>query len=362
MRASTIRLIVLALIGVAALTLLVSVRTVLTPFFIGLLIAYLLAPAVAYGERHKLPRGVAVALVYLMLILALVLLGNWLVPRLFAELVRMAESLPAYTTQVQDLIAQAQARYQFVPPSVRQVIEQSAANVGSGLLDILKNAIQGSTGLVSGLVSFAFAWLLAIYFLLDWHKLGDRCLALVPPAHRAVVQDAAADMDKMLGGYLRGMILVASITGLLSGMIVFIAGLRFALLFGLLSAAGEFIPYIGPLAAAAAPVIMAWLRSPVLALKVAIAYIVVQQIQSSFISPRIVGRSLGLHPVVILFALLAGQMLFGMPGMLFAAPVAGLINVAWGHAAPWLFPVHRRVVAEPIAPAPPSPPNDGQDA
>lgn len=336
MRSNAARWIVIGLVAAATLLLAFRLRAVLSPFLTGLVIAYLLAPAAAFFQRRGLSRGLAVAAVYATVIVVFSLVAVWVMPRVFAELARLAENLPAYTEQIQGLIAQAQARYEFVPPSVRQVIEQTAADLGAGLMTAVKTAIQGSAGFVSGLANFVFAWIVSVYFLLDWRKIGQRCLALLPLASRPVAEQLAADLDDLLGGYLRGMAMLAVITGVASGFIVLIAGLRFALLFGILSAVGEFIPYFGPLAAAAAPVIMAWLRSPALALKVAIAYIMVQQIQSNVISPKVVGDRLGLHPLAILFALLAGQSLFGVPGMLLAAPVAGMLGILIRYASRWL--------------------------
>lgn len=335
MRADAVRLAMIGLLVVGGLWFLVSVRAILTPFIVGLLLAYLLAPAVAFFERKRLPRRLAVAVVYLILLLIFALLGLWLLPRAFAELGRLAESIPAYTAQAQALIARAQARYQFIPPSARQMIEQATANLGGGLLGVVRNAVHGGTGLVAGVLNFLFAWLLAAYFLADWRALGARCLALLPPKARPFAEEAVADLDRMVGGYFRGLIVVAGLTGLFSGLVALVAGLRYALLFGLLSAVGEFIPYIGPVAAAAAPVIMAWLRSPALALKVALAYLVIQQVMDNVVGPRIVGQRLGLHPVAVMFALLAGERLFGLPGMILAAPVAGVIGVALRRGAGW---------------------------
>jgi len=335
MRADAVRLVVIGLLVVGGFWFLVSVRSILTPFIIGLLLAYLLAPAVTFFERKRLSRRLAVAVVYLAVIAACALLGLWLGPRMFAELARLAENIPAYTAQAQALIARAQARYQFIPPSARQMIEQATANLGGELLGVVRNAVHGGTGLVAGLANFLFSWLLAAYFLADWRELGARCLALLPPAARPLAQEAFADLDRMVGGYFRGLVVVAGLTGLCSGVVALLAGLRYALLFGLLSAVGEFIPYVGPLTAAAAAVIMAWLRSPALALKVALAYLVVQQVIDNVVAPRIVGERLGLHPVAVMFALLAGERLFGLPGMILAAPVAGVIGVALRRGAHW---------------------------
>jgi len=331
-RVRVIALLALALVSVA---LLYRVRAVLVPFALAIALAYLLAPAVGFLERRRLSRALAIGLVYLALLAGIGSLLFYLIPSLVGELERLAQNLPVYTAQVRGLVEYFQQRYRHaaLPDPLRQIIDESVASVGDNLLAMVRRTVQGILGFASQLVDIVLAPVLAFYFLLDWENIGRRLVATLPTRQRPAILAAAADMDRMLGGYIRSEIIVSAIVGALSGLATALLGLRFAVLFGVISALAEFIPYFGPVIGAAPPVALALLRSPTLALKVAVAYAIIQQLESSLIAPKIVGDHVGLHPLVIIFALLAGGKLAGVPGMLLAVPVAGVLKILGSHLA-----------------------------
>lgn len=331
-RGRVIALLALTLLGI---TFLYRVRAVLAPFALAIALAYLLAPAVGFLERRRLSRAVAIALVYLALLASIGTLLFYLIPALVGELERLAQNLPVYTAQVRGLVEYFQQRYRHaaLPDPLRQVIDESVASVGDSLLAMIRRTVQGLLGFASQLFDIVLAPVLAFYFLLDWENIGRRLMTALPTRQRPAILAAAADMDRMLGGYIRSEIIVSAIVGALSGLATALFGLRFAALFGVISALAEFIPYFGPIIGAAPPIALALLRSPALALKVAVAYAVIQQLESSLIAPKIVGDHVGLHPLVIIFALLAGGKLAGVPGMLVAVPVAGVLKILASHLA-----------------------------
>ncbi|MGE5559856.1 MAG: AI-2E family transporter [Chloroflexota bacterium] len=328
---------VLSLLALVALAVafLYRVRTALTPFVLAVILAYLLAPAVDFLGRRRLSRLVAIIVVYLLLFVAIGSFFVYLIPSLVGELERLAQNLPLYTAQVRGLVEYYQLRYRHavLPEPVRQVIDESVASVGSSLLGLVRRIVAGILSFAPQLVNVVLAPVLAFYFLLDWNAIGGRLMAALPARRRPAILAATADMDRMLGGYVRSEIIVAALVGGLSGLAMLILGLRFAVVFGVISAIGELVPYFGPFLAALPPVALALLRSPALAVKVAIAYVIIQQIEGNIIAPKIVGDHVGLHPLVVIFALLAGGSLAGVPGMLLAVPAAGVLKILGSHIA-----------------------------
>lgn len=339
MSARTTRIIALAALAAAIALFVWRVRDILSPFIAGLVIAYLLAPLVGTLTRRRLSRSLAIALVYLMLFALIGTFLFYLIPGLVVELTRLAQNLPGYTEQAQGLITQLQQRYQLesMPDQVRQVIINAVTTVGTRLLTAVQRSLEGVVNVVSALVKVGLSLILSVYFLNDWEAIGRALQGLMPARLRPVILAAAADLDRMLGSYIRSMIIVATIIGLLSGVATGLWGLRFALLFGLIAGIMEFIPYFGPVLAAVPPIILALFTSPTLALKVAITYVVIQQLESTIISPKIVGEHVGVRPVTIVFALLAGQALAGIPGMLLAVPVAGSLKIIGSHCGRYLM-------------------------
>lgn len=349
MAARTTRVITLVALAVIAVVFFWRIRSALSPFIAGLILAYLLAPAVGFLTRRRLSRALAIAVVYLLLFAIIGTLLVYLVPALVVELNRLAQNLPGYTAQAQTLIAQLQQRYQtaIIPEQVRTVILNAVTTVGTRLLATVQTSLEGIVDLVSTLFRVGLSLILSVYFLNDWESIGHGLQALMPARFRPTLIATAAELDRMLGSYIRSMIIVATIIGVLAGLATQLWGLRFSLIFGLIAGVMEFIPYFGPVLAAAAPIILALFTSPALALKVGVTYLVIQQIESTIISPKIVGEHVGLRPLVIVFALLAGETIAGIPGMLIAVPVASSLKIIGSQFGRFLMERE----AEPAAPS-----------
>lgn len=328
-----VRVVALLAAAVLAFAFLLRVRAVLTPFVLATILAYLLAPAVRFLGRRRLSRFLAIIVLYLVLLAIIGSFFFYLIPSLVAELEKLAQNLPGYTAQVQGLVQYFQQRYRHaaLPDPVRQVIDESVAGIGNTLLDFVRRTVQDILGFAPQLINVILAPVLAFYLLLDWDAIGRQLMAALPARRRPAILAALADMDRMLGGYVRSEIIVAAIVGGLSGLAMALLGLRFALVFGVISGIGELIPYFGPVLAAIPPIAFALLRSPGLAIKVGVAYVVIQQLEGNVIGPKIVGDHVGLHPLVIIFALLAGGTVAGIPGMLLAVPIAGVIKILGSH-------------------------------
>jgi len=323
------RLALLFFSGGALLLTAYYLRAALIPFILALFLTYLLSPPVDYLTRRGLRRVYAIIVVYLLVTGLVVGLGASLIPQLLAELDRLVTTIPGVLRQVQDIVQQVQADYTRVPlpESVRRVLDDTIAGLQESLLTFLGGIVQGVIDFFPGVLSLVLAPVLAFYLLKDLSLLKRRALELVPARHRREVVRFAGEVDEVLAGFVRGQLTVALLVAVLVSTGLSLVGLRFALAFGLFAGLTEIIPYFGPVIGAVPPVLLALVRSPWLALRVVIVFIVVQQLESAIVSPRIVGKNVGLHPLFVIFALLVGGQLGGFWGLILAVPVAAVVRV-----------------------------------
>lgn len=322
------RLIGLLLLGLG-LYLVYLVRVILPPFIIALIIAYLLNPLVETIENLKVPRVVAILIVYTTVVAVVSLVVFYGVPKVLRELNRFADAIPIYTEQVQDYIRVAHRDYSKtnIPESIRQVTDETIKEAEELLISTVRNIADAILGLFSQLLSLVIAPILSFYMLKDWDLMGRYVFSLFPTDWREEAAYLFHQMDLVLTKFIRGHLLVVFIVGSLTAIGLALIGVKFALLLGILAGIADIIPYFGPIIGAVPAIAIALLHSKYQALYAAGVMLLVQQLESNIISPKILGDSVGLHPLVIIFALLAGGQLFGIAGMLLAVPVTAVARI-----------------------------------
>ena len=310
------------------------VRSSLYPFVIALLLAYLLNPAVCYLEQKGIARNWSILLLYALLFAVIVLGGMRLVPVLVIDLEGFAKEWPQILQKTEELFYLFQIHYQnsALPVSWRIVLDNailSLQHAGQAFALELANSIMG---LITHSIGLALTPVLAFYFLHDWNIIQANLLVLVPCRLRREIILACKDIDKVLSGVIRGQLTVALIVGLLVSIGLYFFHVPFALLIGITAGLLDVVPYFGAFIGAAPAVTLALLESPLLALKVALLFFCIHQLEGSIIGPKILGESVGLHPLTVIFCLFAGGELFGLLGMLLAVPVAAVGKVVAKHS------------------------------
>jgi predicted PurR-regulated permease PerM len=172
---------------------------------------------------------------------------------------------------------------------------------------------------------------IAIYFLADWKILEQGFLRVIPQRWRMEWRRLWQDINHVIRQFVRGNIIVAVIVGVLIGVGVKLVGMEYALLIGLICGVSDLIPYFGPVIGAVPSVLLALIKSPGMALKVILIILIVQQLEGNVISPKLMGESVGLHPLWVVFALLASGEIAGFWGMFLAVPLAAVIRVVLKH-------------------------------
>jgi predicted PurR-regulated permease PerM len=307
---------------------------ILLPFVAGMAIAYLLDPICDWLEGRGLSRTLAttaLTLVFLVLVAGGLLL---LVPLVAGQLAGFAARAPAYIEALRGQVEQLQQLIEArMEPDQMARIEAALAGSAQKLVGwstaLLGRLISGGAALANLLSLLVITPVVAFYLLRDWDHLIERVDAWLPRHQAETIREQMREVDRMLAGFVRGQSSVCLLLGVFYAAGLTLAGLEFGLLIGLAAGLLTFIPYVGSAVGLLASVGMAlvqfddWTRIAV----VAAIFLVGQVLEGNFLTPKLVGDRVGLHPVWVIFALLAGGLLFGLVGVLLALPVAAVVGV-----------------------------------
>ena len=310
-------------------------QEILLPFIAGFVLAYFLDPVADRLEKAGLPRHAATLVILAVAIAAVVLAVLLLAPILVDQAIKLANDLP-------DLMTSLMARLDEVTPqSLKDLLEQTgssatgsigdiASKLTGWLVSVLQTLLTGGLALVN-IVSLLFITpIVAFYLLLDWDHLVAKVDSWLPRDHLEEVRGIFRDIDKAMAGFIRGQGTVCLLLGLFYGVGLSLAGLKFGLAIGIGAGLLSFIPYVGALIggvlAIGVGLVQFWPDYTMVLIIIAI-FAAGQFIEGNFLSPKLVGGSIGLHPVWLMFALFAFGYLFGFVGLLLAVPMAAATGV-----------------------------------
>jgi predicted PurR-regulated permease PerM len=323
---------VLVLLAAFAL-LLGRVSAALVPFGIALIIVVLLRGAVDFLSSHKVPRAVSVALCYLGGLLVLGLALVFVLPVFAAQISAFAAALPGYLDKGYRLWADITAPKgnPVVPGWVTTVVlnvkDSAVASIGAWSSGGLSIAFAAGSQAVTLFVNIVLATIISFYTLLDLHKISEEAMRLVPERFREEVTHGLATVSRVLGGWMRGALLDALVVGTLISIGLAIVGVPYPVAIGIIGGLLNIVPYLGPVIAAVLAGLSGLVSGvPITALWAVLVVFAVQQFDSLWLNPRIMSQNVDLHPVLVVFSLLTGATLFGVPGMLLAVPVAAIVK------------------------------------
>lgn len=333
-------LLTIVLIGLGG-WLLYLLAPMLTPFLVGGLLAYLGNPAVNRLERWHLPRPLAVVLVFVLFLLLLIALLLYLIPAVQTQVAAFTAKLPTYLDWLQHTaLPQLQAwlgvDLALDMAALRQALLDHWREVGNSASALFLYVTRSGLSVIGWVVNLLLIPVVTFYLLLDWNRLLTRSLALVPPRRQTWVANLARETDEVLGSFLRGQLTVMLSLATVYSVGLTLVGLDLALPIGVLAGLASFIPYAGFLGGLIAAALAAYLQFhdwlPLL--WVGGVFLTGQVLDSLWLTPRLVGNRIGLHPVAVIFAVMAGGTLFGFTGVLLALPASAVLKV-------WLRHVHR---------------------
>lgn len=328
-------------IAVAAIVVFVLLRAlspVLTPFLFGAILAYLGTPLVALAERRGIPRSIGTLLFVLLVGLALCALFLVLVPLIRAEVTLAAQRLPdlanSLTTEAAPWVeSHLGIRLAFDFDTIRDFVSENMQSAQELSLKVLSGVTTGGRIVMSLLINLALVPVVMFYVLRDWNMLIARVDALVPPRWQSKTRTVASQIDDVLGEFLHGQLLVMAVLAIYYAVALKIAGLDRALAIGVLTGLLVFIPYVGfglGLILGIIAALLQWTGWPAF-IGVLSVYGIGQLLENYVLIPYLVGDRIGLHPLAVIFALLAFGQLFGFAGVLLALPVSAALLVGLRH-------------------------------
>lgn len=301
------------------------IRDVVFSFLFGAVLAYFLYRPVLWMEKKGLKRVWAIIVIYLLVIVTIGLLLWFTVPKLIQELSGLADILPQYASRLESFINQING-IQW-PGKLDQIIQDNTAKFENGIYVILQSFINVLYSVVSKALIIVFAPILAFYIIKDWEKIRVALSNILPPVTSREIGVLAKQIDGVIIEFSKGYLMIAGMIGLLVGVAAALIGVKYALLIGIISGLSELIPYFGPILGGIPAVGLALSQSPYTALYMAASIIVLQQVECNIITPKIIGERVGMHPLLMVFALLAGGKLMGIWGMIIAVPLAASFKI-----------------------------------
>lgn len=308
---------------------------ILLPFVAGMVLAYFLDPVADWLERRGLSRLMATILILIAFIVVFALSLIVLIPVLATQFADFLAKVPHYLTQLQSLITEIdprwlEQRFGIDPDHLRNGLSSLLTSSAGFVKAIMQSIWDSGVALFNIAGLFVVTPVVAFYMLLDWDRMIAKIDSWVPRDHVGTVREIAADINLATAGFVRGQGTLCLVLGIMYAFGLTVAGLNFGILIGLFSGLISFIPYVGSLVglvlSVGVAIVQFWPDYTMIA-AVAGVFFLGQFIEGNILQPRLVGKSVGLHPVWLMFALFAFGALFGFVGLLIAVPAAAAVGV-----------------------------------
>ncbi len=311
-----------------------NVLSVVAPFFIGLVFAWLFDPLVTYLQKKKIKRGIGAVIVFLLFIGLLFLLFKTLVPLLIKQINEFAKNMPNLVLSISNFIHELFNKFSTKGidlSNMENSIYNSIENIGISLTNTFpKQSISVVTSIVSSLGTFAIGLIVGFYLLIDFDGI-KHILDLIPKKYHKGIIEISRRLNSTFRDFVQGTLIVTLIVAAISTIGYVLVGLPSPLLFGVICGLTNIIPYIGPWIGGALSVIVGFSVSPLVGVLTLVVAILVQQVDNILLHPVIMGKTMKLHPVTIMISLLVFGHFFGIIGMILATPIVSAFKVLLGY-------------------------------
>jgi predicted PurR-regulated permease PerM len=307
---------------------------IINPFVYALVLAYILNPLVKALEKRKIKRIWAILMVFILLFAIIGIAFATIIPRLTGDLSGFIEDIPNIVKFVERVISELRAgEITFIPEEFRDFlnVEEEMSRAGEYLRNAFRGIFDALVNSTGTLLDIIITPIITFYYLKDKDKIIKAFTQDIPDSVYSKIKELAGDMDKVLGGFIKGQIAVAAFVGILTGVGCWFIGVPYALTVGLVAGITNIIPYFGPWLGGVLPVVLGFMEKPIMALWVVILIIVIQQIETAFLSPQIMSHSVGMHPLLVMFSVLFFGSMFGIAGMIIGVPLMGVLKILFGY-------------------------------
>jgi predicted PurR-regulated permease PerM len=332
----TLIVVIAAVVVVAAILFAAHIPRTVSIFLIAAFVAFGAHPLVQRLET-RMPRAVAIAVVYLALLGAGLLLALVVVPISYAQILQLVGHAPQYLAGSQDVVAHAEVRLREllgnrVPlPSYTEMQTQAGNRLSMFLATAVAQLGTIVVGAFAAMLIATSALILSVFFLLQGGEVRDGILSLVPPRRRADVARLLQELAEVFGHFVAGQALLCAIVGAAVYLLLFPTHFAFALLVAVICGIGYAVPFVGMLAAQVVAGLLAIPQGTGMVIWVSIVVFVVARVADNLLVPKIMAQSVGVSPITVMFAVFAGGELFGFAGLILGIPAAALIKVLFGY-------------------------------
>lgn len=311
-----------------------NILSVLAPFFLGFILAWILNPLVTRLERKKIPRTLGAFIVYAAFLLILLLFIRFLIPTIYQQLQILIANLPGILKELEVFINNIFDKLGSIQGIDFQAIQESILTTISGYFSSLMTSVPTmimnfASGFVSSMITICFGLVIGIYMLIDFDSINGHLLHLLPEKNRFEASLLIANISTEVRKSVNGTLMVATMVFICDSIGFWIVGLQAPVLFGLLCGITDLIPYVGPYIGGAVAVIIGFSQIPLVGFLTLIVAIIVQLLENNVLQPLIMSKTMKLHPVTIIVGLLIFEHFFGIIGMILCTPCIALAKVVW---------------------------------
>ncbi|KYH14576.1 AI-2E family transporter [Staphylococcus kloosii] len=317
--------------------LIIVFNTIVAPIIVSLILFYLFNPIVNLMERYNIPRVWGVSILFLVIIGIITLVVNLLIPLIGVQVKSFGHNFPHYVSKVNQffdsvtkysIVADYHNQIQSHLTSLSKKIPNMISDYTNGFSSKIKNFAETLVNVGVVIVTTPFV----LFFMLkDGHRFKEFSTNIIPPKFRKDYHDLLEKMSVQVGSYIQGQIIVSFCIGILLFIGYSIIGLDYSLVLASIAAVTSVVPYLGPTIAISPAIIIALITSPIMLLKLIIVWTAVQFIEGHFISPNIMGKTLKIHPLTIIFILLSAGNLLGVVGVILGIPAYAILKVLVSH-------------------------------
>jgi len=305
--------------------LLYLVRDILAILFVSLILASAIDPWVDWMQRKKIPRGVGVLVIYSVLFAFVSLVIYLIIPPIAKEISELASNFPKILDK---MMAGFSALKEYTDQrGILSNVKDGLGTISSGLQSAAGGVFSTVTGIFGGIFSFFLVLVLTFYMVVEENAIKTLIFSIAPSEHQPYVMRLVNRMQRKIGMWLRGQLILSLVIFVLTYIGLSILGVKYALVLALIAGLTESIPYLGPMLAAIPAVFLAFTQAPMLALFVAILYYVIQLTENNILVPKVMEKAVGLNPIVSIAVLLIGFQLAGIVGAILSIPVATAVSV-----------------------------------
>lgn len=313
------------------INILLTVLSICSPLFIGLMIAWLFEPMIKSLEKRKLSRQLSTTIVYVLFILILILLLVLVVPEFISQVKELIGQVPGYLVKIKDFIGNFFAKFQDSEIDINTIQNNVIAQVEKVANNITSNSLSGIIDTVTKIISsgavVALGVLIGFYFSLDFDKLTMRINSWIPIKYKKDTGKVFDELNNMARGYVSGTLFTSLAVAFFTFIGLIISGISSPLLFAIFCGITNIIPYFGPYIGGIPTVLVGFSISPMCGIICAVTIILVQFIDGNIVHPIVVGKATDIHPITIVIGLLVFEYYFGIVGMILATPIIGAFKI-----------------------------------